>query len=223
MAKSVDREKWELILKLAKQGQGVMDKFGRNIISMAIEQNFLTQQELIKFTTYLSRFDYTDKNLVDFNKNILMNTNKDTKIDYIKLKDPETGNLPIHYVLLLNPSYETLIKKLISAYPESLHITNNARMSPLGILNYLCKKASNTPQFEKINNLRDSLLMIYSIQRGTRPFQHVQEKAQIGPSSEMLKRELLKQKLGRKLHGTSTSKRMLMDDLKIVKKELNKI
>ena len=83
MAKNLDREKWESLLKLAKKGQGLFDTNGGNIISMAIEQGCLDEKELITFTKKVKDFDYQNKGLKTLgNDDSFMNTRKNLNIDY---------------------------------------------------------------------------------------------------------------------------------------------
>ena len=153
MAKNLDREKWESLLKLAKKGQGLFDTNGGNIISMAIEQGCLDEKELITFTKKVKDFDYQNKGLKTLgNDDSFMNTRKNLNIDYIKQIDDRTGNLPIHYAMMTintnkptysNPNslpYINLIKLLIGLYPEGLETPNHRMQTPLGILIHLCKK-----------------------------------------------------------------------------------
>ena len=223
-----DRIKWKNILKYAKT-HALLDQNRENVLSLAIEQNFLNESELKKLIVYIGASIIREEN----NKK-LGNAVNEQVIDYISLIDKK-GDLPIHYAMMtfftksmpwrLKPNpYIDLIEILADLYPESLDIKNKQGQTPLNILTDFCKQ---NPTNEVSRKLKIDLLILQNtIKAQKKEFKEEQlELKKVQKEIIMAQKELEKRDaflLQKKLSTKATNELLLEEDEKNKKKEREK-
>ena len=99
-------EQWNVILHALESGQIVVDKNGKNVLSIAIINNAPAR---------------------------VINKIIDTTPQFAFQADNQ-GNLPIHYAVSREKPSERIISKLYSIYPESLYIKNKQNRTPFNVI-----------------------------------------------------------------------------------------
>ena len=99
-------DQWNAILRALKAGQIVVDKYGKNVLSIAIINN-APLRAINKIIDIQPEFAFQADN---------------------------QGNLPIHYAVSRDPPNEEIIAKLYSIYPDSLYIKNKQNRTPFNVI-----------------------------------------------------------------------------------------
>lgn len=99
-------DQWNTVLHALESGQVVVDKNGRNVLSIAILNN-APLKVINKIIDTLPQFSIEADN---------------------------QGNLPMHYAVSRQTPNKRIIAKLYSIYPDSLYVKNKQRRTPFNVI-----------------------------------------------------------------------------------------
>jgi len=98
---------WDQILNALESGKKIIDKDGRNVLSIAILNN--------------APLKVINK-IIDISPEFLLQPNKE-------------GSLPMHFALSRDHPNKRLINKMYYLFPDSLYISNKHGLMPIQVIN----------------------------------------------------------------------------------------
>ena len=99
-------DQWNIVLEALEAGKVVLDKNGKNLLSVAILNN-APVKVINKIIDSLPEFSFQQDN---------------------------QGNLPMHYAVSRDSPNKRIISKLYSIYPDSLQIKNKQNRTPYNVI-----------------------------------------------------------------------------------------
>jgi hypothetical protein len=99
-------DQWNIVLQALHSGQVVLDKNGKNILSIAILNN--------------APVKVIDK-IID-------------TVPQFAIQPDNQGNLPIHYAVSRDKPSKRIISKLYDIYPDGIYIKNKQKRTPINVI-----------------------------------------------------------------------------------------